>query len=45
MTNEESFNNLVNEGRIWFGSNGDGVPRIKKFLSDVKDGLTSMAIS
>lgn len=44
MTNEENFQNLVHEGRIWFGSNGDGVPRIKKFLSDVKGGLTSMTI-
>ena len=25
---------------IWFGSDGNGVPRIKKFLSDRKDGLT-----
>ena len=25
---------------IWFGKNGDGVPRIKRFLEDSKVGLT-----
>ena len=44
MINKESFIDLVNDNRIWFGSNGDGVPRIKKFLSEVKDGLTTMTI-
>jgi len=32
-------------GNIWFGVNGDNVPRIKKFLSDNKDkGLTPETI-
>ena len=31
----------VAAGNIWFGTNGDNVPRIKKFLEDTKDkGLT-----
>ncbi len=41
---KEKFEELVNDNRIWFGSKGDGVPRIKRFLSDVKDGITSMTI-
>jgi adenine-specific DNA-methyltransferase len=26
-------------GNIWFGSNGNGAPRIKKFLKDVQRGM------
>ena len=28
------------KGNIWFGKDGNGAPRIKKFLSEVKAGLT-----
>jgi adenine-specific DNA-methyltransferase len=41
---KEKFQELVNDNRIWFGKNGDGVPRVKRFLSDVKEGITSMTI-
>lgn len=41
---KDKFQELVNENRIWFGKNGDGVPRVKRFLSDVKEGITSMTI-
>ncbi len=44
MTNKESFAKLVEDNRIWFGANGDGVPRIKKFLDEVKGGITTMTI-
>jgi adenine-specific DNA-methyltransferase len=27
-------------GNIWFGKDGNGVPRIKRFLSEVQTGLT-----
>lgn len=30
----------IAENRIWFGSDGNGVPRIKKYLTDGKQGLT-----
>lgn len=30
----------VAKNNIWFGKDGNGVPRIKKFLSERKDGLT-----
>lgn len=30
----------ITDNRIWFGKDGNGVPRIKKFLSEVKGGLT-----
>jgi len=33
------FDELVKDNRIWFGKNGDGIPRLKTFLSEVQDGL------
>src|SRR5574344_851825 len=41
---EYRYKELVEDKRIWFGSNGDGVPRIKRFLSDVKQGVTCLTI-
>jgi len=35
---------LVADNRIWFGKNGTNVPRIKKFLSEVQDGLVATTI-
>jgi len=31
---------LIADNRVWFGENGDNVPRLKRFLSDVQDGMT-----
>lgn len=33
---ENTFNDLVNDNRIWFGANGDSRPRKKLFLSEVE---------
>ncbi len=41
---KEKFAELITDNRIWFGKDGDGVPRIKRFLSEVKDGMTAMTI-
>ena len=35
----ERFEELVNENRIWFGEDGNNVPRYKRFLNDVQDGV------
>ena len=32
--NEIKLKELINDGRVWFGKNGDGVPRLKKYLSE-----------
>lgn len=32
--NKEKMNDLIKDGRIWFGLEGKGVPRLKKFLSE-----------
>ena len=34
----------IADNRIWFGSDGNNVPRIKKFLSEGKQGLTPESI-
>lgn len=41
---EDVMNNEIREGKIWFGKDGNGVPRIKTYL-DAKDrGLTPETI-
>jgi len=44
MTSKERFENLVSDNRIWFGKKGDGVPRLKKFLSEVQEGTVPLTI-
>lgn len=41
---ESKYNEMLADNRIWFGANGDGVPRIKRFLSEVKQGITALTI-
>ena len=43
-TSEENFNVLVQDNRIWFGQKGDGVPRLKRFLTDVQEGIVPLTI-
>lgn len=40
----ERYNELVADNRIWFGKDGKNVPRIKKFLSEVKGGIVPRTI-
>ena len=40
----EKFDELVNDNRIWFGKEGNNVPRIKRFLSGVKQGITPVTV-
>lgn len=37
---QERMKQAIEDNRIWFGADGTGVPRIKKFLSEGKQGLT-----
>lgn len=41
---EPKFIEYVSENRIWFGPKGNSVPSIKRFLSEVKQGITPMTI-
>jgi adenine-specific DNA-methyltransferase len=36
---KDKLKELVDDNRIWFGKNGDGIPRLKTFLSEVQAGL------
>lgn len=36
---ESTFNEWLKDNRIWFGADGNGVPRKKTFLSEVQRGL------
>lgn len=41
---EEKLNDLIKDNRIWFGENGDNVPRIKRFLSEVQNGIVPISL-
>ena len=40
----EKMKTEIKSNNIWFGSDGNGVPRIKKFLNQGKQGLTPITI-
>ena len=41
----KAFRERLQDNRIWFGLDGDGVPRMKRFLSELrKTGITPMTI-
>lgn len=37
---KEKMEEAIADNRIWFGADGNGVPRIKKFITEGKQGLT-----
>jgi adenine-specific DNA-methyltransferase len=41
---EERFREMCADNRIWFGPDGNSVPSVKKFLSEVKDGITAQTL-
>lgn len=36
----ENMQKAYKENRLWFGESGKNTPRLKKFLSEIKDGVT-----
>ncbi|ELK21753.1 type III restriction modification system, DNA modification methylase [Anoxybacillus flavithermus TNO-09.006] len=36
---KSKFEELVKDNRIWFGEKGNNVPRLKRFLSEVQEGI------
>lgn len=40
----ERYQEMLLDNRIYFGEKGDNVPRIKRFLSEVKDGMVAMTL-
>lgn len=41
---KNKFNEYLKDNRIWFGKDGNNVPRIKRFLSEVKNTVTPLTI-
>ena len=42
---EKVFSERLKDNRIWFGADGNGVPRIKRFLSELKfDGMAPTSL-
>lgn len=35
----DSYQRLLDDRRLWFGRNGSAMPRLKRFLSEVSDGM------
>lgn len=40
----ERFAELDADNRIWWGDGGDGVPRLKRFLTEVKEGVVPQTL-
>ncbi len=41
---KDRFEEMKADNRIWFGAKGDNAPRVKKFLSEVKQGVVAMTL-
>jgi adenine-specific DNA-methyltransferase len=41
---KDKFLDLDADNRIWWGKNGDNQPRLKRFLSDVQDGVVPQTV-
>ncbi len=41
---KERFNEMLEDNRIWFGKDKNNVPRVKKFLTEVKEGITPVTL-
>ena len=44
FTSKERMEVLINEGRVWFGEDGGNMPRLKRYLADVQQGMTPITI-
>ena len=44
VTSKERMDALINDGRVWFGEDGGNMPRLKRYLSDVQDGMVPISI-
>lgn len=41
---KERFKEYISDNRIWFGKDGNNTPRIKRFLSEVKQGIVATTL-
>lgn len=43
-TSINKYTSFVKDNRIWFGTKGDSVPSLKKFITEVKQGIVPVSI-
>ncbi|MDY0076155.1 MAG: site-specific DNA-methyltransferase [Bacteroidales bacterium] len=39
LTNQNTMNRWIEEGRVFFGQKGDGAPQLKRYLKEVQQGV------
>ena len=44
FTSRENMQKLIDDNRVWFGETGDNMPRLKRFLSEVQDGMVPLTV-
>ncbi len=44
FTSKERMQKLISDGRVWFGESGSNMPRLKRYLADVQQGMTATTI-
>ncbi len=44
FTNKKRMQELIEDNRIWFGADGNNMPRLKRFLSELNDGMVPISI-
>lgn len=44
VASKDNCERLLKEGRLWFGTNGNSFPSIKRFLSEIKEGVPQISI-
>jgi adenine-specific DNA-methyltransferase len=44
FTNKKRMQELIDDNRVWFGESGDNMPRLKRFLSDVQQGMVPITL-
>lgn len=43
-TNKETMQKWIDEGRVFFGQNGDGAPQLKRYLNEVQQGVVPTSL-
>ena len=44
VLNKDRFQEFLNDNRLWFGTKSDAIPSIKKFKTEVRDGVVAMSL-
>lgn len=44
FTSKERMQELIDDNRLWFGEDGNNMPRLKRFLSEVQSGMVPISL-